>query len=62
MEAGGPYYTVKWIAEYLGVHQMTVYRLIHADKIAWMRVGRSYRISDSAFRAYLKENSSEHGD
>lgn len=54
-----PFHTVKWVASYLGVHPMTVYRLIHAGRLGAVRVGKSYRISDSTFRAYLKENETD---
>lgn len=43
------------VATRLNVHRMTVYRLIHADRIDAVQVGRSYRISEEAFEAYLKE-------
>lgn len=43
------------VAERLKVHRMTVYRLIHAQKIDAFKVGGSYRISEEAFQAYLKE-------
>lgn len=43
------------VAQRLRVHRMTVYRLIHAGKIDAYKVGNSYRISEEAFAAYLKE-------
>lgn len=48
-----PYHTPKWVASYLGVHVMTVYRLINAGTLPAVKVGRSYRISDASFRTYL---------
>jgi len=43
------------VAQRLKVHRMTVYRLIHADRIEAYKVGNSYRISEEAFAAYLEE-------
>lgn len=43
------------VARRLNVHRMTVYRLIHADKIDAVRVGKSYRISEEDFQRYLRE-------
>lgn len=42
------------VASRLKVHRMTVYRLIHAEKIDAYKVGNSYRITEKAFAAYLK--------
>lgn len=47
--------SVKEMAKRLGVAKMTVYRLIHADKIEAIRVGKSYRVTEAAFKAYMKE-------
>lgn len=43
------------VAQILGVHRMTVYRLIHAGKIDAIQVGRSYRISQEDFDTYLRK-------
>jgi excisionase family DNA binding protein len=47
---------VSQVAKRLGLSTMTVYRLIHADKLNAVRVSeRSYRIYESALAAYLRE-------
>ena len=46
--------TVARVAENLGVCKMTVYRLIHAGQIDAVKVGKSYRISEKDFKAYLR--------
>lgn len=52
---------VSQVAERLGVCTMTVYRLIRADKIGYIKVSeKSYRIYESALAAYLEGN--RHGN
>lgn len=46
---------VKTVAERLGLCKMTVYRLIHAGRIPAVQVGRSYRIEEKDFQAYLRK-------
>lgn len=46
--------TVKAVAKKLGIHTMTVYRLIHAHKLSAVKVGKSYRISSESFEIYLR--------
>lgn len=43
------------VAKRLGVHRMTVYRLIHAGTLPAIQVGRSYRISEEDFNAYVRK-------
>ena len=45
--------TVSEVAEMLRVSDMTVYRLIKAGDLPAVRVGRSFRVSDSDVDAYL---------
>lgn len=43
--------SVPEVASYLRVSKMTVYRLIHADRVIAIRVGRSFRVrTDSVAR------------
>lgn len=37
------------------VSKMTVYRLVHAGDIAAVRVGRSFRVPETAVHNYLKD-------
>lgn len=45
--------TVAQIAERLGLCKMTIYRRIKAGELPAVRVGRSYRVDEAQFRAYL---------
>ncbi|MDQ6875919.1 MAG: helix-turn-helix domain-containing protein [Actinomycetota bacterium] len=47
--------TVAEVAGLMRVSKMTVYRLVHAGDIAAVRVGRSFRVPDSAVHNYLKD-------
>lgn len=47
--------TVAQVADRLGLCKMTVYRLIHAGRIDAVQVGRSYRIEEADFKAYLRK-------
>lgn len=50
----GYVWTVDEVAVRLRVSRMTVYRLIHADILHAMRVGRSLRITDEALKTYME--------
>lgn len=41
-------WTVDEVAEYWGVSKWTIFRLIHANKLAAISVGKSYRIPNDA--------------
>ena len=45
--------TVQEVADLMRVSSMTVYRLIKAGDLPAVRVGRSFRVSDSDVDAYL---------
>lgn len=45
--------TVAEVAAAFRVSNISVYRLIEASELEAVRVGRSYRIPESAVRAYL---------
>lgn len=47
--------TVAEVAGLMRVSKMTVYRLVHAGDIAAVRVGRSFRVPDTAVHNYLKD-------
>jgi excisionase family DNA binding protein len=47
--------TVAEVAALMRVSKMTVYRLVHAGDLAAVRVGRSFRVPDTAVHAYLKD-------
>ena len=45
--------TVKEVAHALRVSPMTVYRLVKSGELEAVRVGRSFRIHEQSFEAYL---------
>ena len=45
--------TVAEVAAMMRVSKMTVYRLVHNNEMAAVRVGRSFRVPAPAVRAYL---------
>lgn len=48
--------TVAEVAALMRVSKMTVYRLVHSGELAAVRVGRSFRVPDTAVHAYLNES------
>ena len=46
--------TVAEVASLMRVSKMTVYRLIHSGELPAVRVGRSFRVPESAVDDYLK--------
>lgn len=53
--------TPREVAEALRVSDMTVYRLIRSGELRAVRIGKSYRISEEDFDAYLAERFTEAG-
>lgn len=52
---GEEWVTVGEIASRLGISKMTVYRLIHGGRIGAVRVGKSYRVRQQDYQAYLEK-------
>lgn len=48
--------TVAEVAAIMRVSKMTVYRLVHSGELPAIRVGRSFRVPESAVHAYLKQS------
>lgn len=48
--------TVAEVAEIMRVSKMTVYRLVHNAELPAVRVGRSFRVPESAVDAYLRDS------
>jgi excisionase family DNA binding protein len=46
-------WTVSEVAEHMRVSNMTVYRLIKAEQLPAIRVGKNYRIRSKDLQAYL---------
>ena len=47
--------TVAEVAALMRVSKMTVYRLVHSGELAAVRVGRSFRVPETAVHAYLND-------
>jgi len=48
--------TVKEIAEYLGVHPMTIYKYVRDGKIPAFKIGASWRIRRDSIKKWIDEN------
>lgn len=46
--------TVAEVASLMRVSKMTVYRLVHSGELPAVRVGRSFRVRESAVHDYLR--------
>ncbi len=53
--------TVAEVAAVMRVSRMTVYRLVHAEELACVRVGRSFRVPERAVHDYLRAAYTEAG-
>jgi excisionase family DNA binding protein len=51
--AATSFLTVAEVAALMRVSKMTVYRLVHGGNLPAVRVGRSFRVPESAVRDYL---------
>lgn len=51
--------TVDEISKQMRVSKMTVYRLIHSGKLTAVQFGRSFRVHESSYLAYLKGEEGE---
>jgi excisionase family DNA binding protein len=47
--------TVAEVATLMRVSKMTVYRLVHSGELSAVRVGRSFRVPETAVHTYLEE-------
>ncbi|WP_115685382.1 MULTISPECIES: helix-turn-helix domain-containing protein [Corynebacterium] len=52
-EEKGKFLTVAEVAEIMRVSKMTVYRLVHSGELPAVRVGRSFRVNETAVNDYL---------
>jgi excisionase family DNA binding protein len=48
--------TVAEVAAAMRVSKMTVYRLVHSGELPAIRVGRSFRVPESAVNEYLRKS------
>lgn len=46
--------TISEVATLMRVSKMTVYRLVHSGELPAVRVGRSFRVPESAVNDYLR--------
>jgi excisionase family DNA binding protein len=49
----GSLYSVRYVAERLGVHPETIRRLIHDGRLDAVRVGRVLRVDGGAFASFV---------
>ena len=52
-EDNGTFLTVAEVADIMRVSKMTVYRLVHSGELPAVRVGRSFRVHETAVNKYL---------
>ena len=52
-EDNGTFLTVAEVADIMRVSKMTVYRLVHSGELPAVRVGRSFRVQETAVNKYL---------
>ncbi|PIP68069.1 MAG: DNA-binding protein [Candidatus Omnitrophica bacterium CG_4_9_14_0_2_um_filter_42_8] len=48
--------TVKEIAEYMGVHPMTIYKYVQDGEIPAFKIGASWRIRRDSIKKWMDEN------
>ena len=48
--------TIAEVAARMRVSKMTVYRMVHAGELPAVRVGRSFRVPESAVEDYLRDS------
>jgi excisionase family DNA binding protein len=58
---GVRFYTVAEVAAVMRVSKMSVYRLIHSGDLEAVRFGRSFRVPESAVKAFLDDSYFETG-
>ena len=52
-EDNGTFLTVAEVSDIMRVSKMTVYRLVHSGELPAVRVGRSFRVHETAVNKYL---------
>jgi excisionase family DNA binding protein len=52
-------YTLEEVAEHLKVSLQTVRRLVRANRLKTIRVGRQHRVTADALREFLRQSSQE---
>lgn len=60
--AGPRFMTVTEVAELMRVSKMTVYRLIHGGEMPAIRVGKSFRVPESAVQQMIDAQISDWAD
>jgi len=54
--SGVRFLTVAEVATMMRVSKMTVYRLVHSGEMPAVRVGRSFRVPETAVEQYLQHS------
>ncbi len=61
MAPSGEFLTIAEVAGQMRVSKMTVYRLVHGGELPAVRVGRSFRVTQSAVDAFIERSFYEAG-
>ena len=56
---GEKFYTIKQVADQLGVHRTTIYDWMNSGRLAYVEVGERRRITQSALNAFIKAGGSK---
>ena len=56
MASGPTFMTVAEVATQMRVSKMTVYRLVHSGELEAVRVGRSFRVPETAVEEFLSKS------
>ena len=48
------------VANYMGIHKITLYRLIKENKIPAFKVGRQWRFKKELLEHWIQENTNSH--
>ncbi|MEW6609726.1 MAG: helix-turn-helix domain-containing protein [bacterium] len=51
--------TTRQLADYLKVHEMTIYKLLQSQEIPAIKVGRKWRFRKTTIKLWLEERESE---
>jgi excisionase family DNA binding protein len=56
MGSGDEILNITQVAEYVGIHKITLYRLIKAQKIPAFKIGRQWRFKKKLLDKWIEEN------
>jgi excisionase family DNA binding protein len=53
---------INQVAKYIGIHKITLYRLIKAQKIPAFKIGRQWRFKKKLLDKWIEENTTKKSD